>query len=360
MDDVRAVMDAAGSERAVLFGESEGGPMSLMFAATYPNRIQALVLFGAIVRWVDETFEGAFRPRDYEVMIDDLAEHRGDGQFIGLVAPSLREFPELLREVGGRFERMAFSPGSFRQLMMLHADLDARPIAANINVSTLVLHRSGDQVVDVRQGRWLAQHIPGARYLELEGDDHLMSAGDAESVLVAIEEFLTGAPRGALSDRVLATVLFTDIVDSTAQAAAMGDTRWRRVLDRHESLVRQLLTRYRGTEVKTTGDGFLATFDGPGRAIHCTQELISQLGGAGIDIRAGLHTGEIERRGNDIGGIAVHVAARVSALAGRGQALVSRTVKDLVAGSGITFTPFGTHELKGVPDSWELFSVAGG
>lgn len=359
MDDVRAVMDAVGSERAVIFGESEGGPMSILFAATYPERTTALVLYGPIARWVDETFPGA-RPRsEFERMIDEFVEGWGHGDVIAWFAPSYARLdPVLLAEAGGKFERSALSPGAFRQTVMTNADIDAREVATNITVPTLVLHRAGDLVVDVRQGRWLGQHIPGARYIELEGDDHLMQAGDPEPLLAHIEEFVTGRRSIEVPDRAVATVLFTDIVDSTARAVELGDRRWRAVLDRHEAIVRRQLELHRGKEIKTTGDGFLATFDGPARGIRCACEVGRSMAAAGMQIRAGLHTGEVELRGDDIGGIAVHIASRIAGLAGGGQVLTSRTVKDLVAGSGIRFVHFGEHTLKGVPDTWQVYEAS--
>jgi class 3 adenylate cyclase len=359
MDDVRVVMDAVGSERAAIFGDSEGGPMSIMFAATYPERTSHLLLYGTFARLVDDVFPGAYRPAEYEAKIEQMADAWGSGDVIGWFAPTwAREFPDLLREAGGKFERAAFSPGAFRQLMRLHADIDVRDIAATVAVPTLVLHREGEQVIDVRQARWLAQNIPGARLVELDGDDHLPSAGDADALIDQMEEFLTGERTVETSERALATVMFTDIVDSTARAAAMGDARWRTVLDQHESIVRRQLATHRGIEIKTTGDGFLATFDGPARGIRCANEISRSIAAAGVQVRAGLHTGEIELRGDDIGGIAVHIASRIASLADGGQVLTSRTVKDLVAGSGIRFVDLGEHTLKGVPDSWQVYEAS--
>lgn len=357
MDDVRAVMDAVGSERAAIFGESEGGPMSIMFAATYPERTSALVLYGSFARLVDEDFPGAVSPDAYAGFIQFAVEQWGTGQVMGWFAPSWQEFPDLLKEAGGRFERAAFSPGAFRELMMNNADIDARDITRSVSVPTLVAHRVGDQTIDVRQGRWLAEHIDGARYVELEGIDHLPSVGDADALIDCMEEFLTGHRTTATPERALATVLFTDIVDSTARASAMGDARWREVLGQHEAVVRKHLAHHRGQEIKTTGDGFLATFDGPARAIRCASEIVHS-SEAGVQVRAGLHTGEVELRGHDIGGIAVHIASRISSLADGGQVLTSRTVKDLVAGSGIVFHDAGEHRLKGVPDSWQIYEAS--
>jgi class 3 adenylate cyclase len=359
MDDVRAVMDAVGSERAAIFGESEGGPMSMMFAATYPERTAALVLYGAFVRWVDDSFEGAFHPDRFESRVTEMVKNWGTGRVVEWFGPTYGSFgEEVLREGGGRFERAAFSPGAFEELMRLNAQLDARPIAGGIRVPTLVLHRRDDQVVDVRQGRWLGKHIPGARYVELEGSDHVPQVGDPDAVIRHTEEFLTGQPPTEPPDRVLATVLFTDIVGSTDRASELGDARWSDLLRRHNSLVRTTLQRHRGHEIKTMGDGFLATFDGPARAIRCALEIVRSNASAAIPVRAGLHTGEIELLGEDIGGIGVHIAQRVSTVANGGEVLVSQTVKDLVAGSGIDFADRGERELKGVPGQWRLFAVA--
>jgi pimeloyl-ACP methyl ester carboxylesterase len=360
MDDVRAVMEAVGSERAAIFGESEGGPMSMMFAATYPDRTTGLVLYGAFARWVDDTFEGAVRPGEFEAQVTRSVENWGTGQVIGWFGPTYASLGEdLLRESGGRFERAAFSPGAYEELMRLNAQLDARGIVGGIRVPTLVLHRRDDQVVDVRQGRWLAEHIPDARYVELDGNDHLPQGGDPESVIRHTQEFLTGQRGVDQPDRVLATVLFTDIVGSTRQASEIGDARWADLLGRHNTLVRTALERHRGREIKTTGDGFLATFDGPARAIRCATEIIRSNSAAGIPVRAGLHTGEIEILGDDIGGIGVHIGQRVSSEAEGGEVLVSQTVKDLVAGSGIDFIDRGVRQFKGVSDEWRVFAVRG-
>src|SRR5579884_1171691 len=293
MDDVRAVMEEVGSEQAAILGESEGGPMSMMFAATYPERTTALVLYGAFVRWVDETFEGAVRPEEFEAQVARSMANWGTGQVIGWFGPTYASFgEEMLREGGGRFEQAAFSPGAYGELMRLNAQLDARGIVGGIRVPALVLHRRDDQVVDVRQGRWLGQHIPGAKYVELEGNDHLPQVGDPEAIILQVQEFLTGHRGVDQPDRVLATVLFTDIVGSTRRASDLGDARWADLLGRHNALVRSALERHRGREIKTTGDGFLATFDGPARAIRCASEVVRSNSAAGIPVRAGLHTGE--------------------------------------------------------------------
>jgi class 3 adenylate cyclase len=358
IDDVRAVMDAVGSERAAIFGESEGGPMSMLFAATYPQRTTALILYGTFARWVDDDFPGAYTRDEFTRLIDNHVQDWGRGEVVRWFAPGYAEFgEEILREAGGRFERSAFSPGAYRELMRLNAEIDVRAISKQVRVPTLILHRRGDKVVDVRQSRWLAAEIPNAQYVELDGENHLPHVGDVESVLRHTAEFLTGAPRVVETDRVLATVFFTDVADSTRRAAELGDARWRDVLDRHDSLMRTVLARHQGHEVKTTGDGFLATFAGPARAVRCGLEAVRAALQAGLAIRVGVHTGEVDIRGDDIGGIGVHIAARVAALAAPNEVLVSRTVKDLVAGAGLKFQERGEHTLKGVPDVWQLFAA---
>jgi class 3 adenylate cyclase len=357
MDDVRAVMDAAGSQQAVLFGVSEGAPLSILFAATYPERTQALVLHGGMARstWAPDY---PWAP-PVEALLEAIPLVEPDlltGEDIEIWAPSLAD-DERAKAWLGRYRRSAASPGSLAQLFMMFLDVDVRSVLPTIAVPTLVLHRRGDRVVNRRAGQWMAEQIPGSRYVELAGQDHFPWVGDSDAVLDEVEEFLTGVRHANEPDRVLATVLFTDIVGSTEHASALGDHAWRQLLDAHDATVRTHLERHRGKEVKATGDGFLATFDGPARAIRCAVELAIALRPAGIEIRAGLHTGEIEVRGDDVGGIAVHTAARVQSEARPGEVLVSRTVTDLVAGSGIRFVDRGSHVLKGVPGEWQLFAV---
>jgi len=291
-----------------------------------------------------------------EASMEMLGPYWGKGYGIEIFAPTLAEDPASVKW-WGRMERSAASPGMAAKLSEMFLDIDVRAILPSIRVPTLVMHRHGDPVVDVRAGRWLAERIPGARFLELPGRDHVPFSGDAVRVTEEVEEFLTGTRPAAEPDRVLATVMFTDIVGSTERAAELGDRAWRDVLERHHDVVRTELERHRGREVKTTGDGFLATFDGPARAIRCSRAMAEALRDHGVEIRVGLHTGEIEVIGEDVGGIAVHIAARVAALAGAGETLVSSTVKDLVAGSGISFSERGTHTLKGVPEEWRLYEV---
>jgi class 3 adenylate cyclase len=354
MDDVRAVMDAVGSERAALAGMSEGGPMSLLFAATYPQRTVALVLYGTLARVrrdVDYPFgnEEAFAEL-YRILDDGW----GTGESLRVFGQSLLDDAGA-REYFGRGERTSGSPGTIRAMADNLVGIDVRAVLPMISVPTLVLHATDDAAIPIGNGRWLADHISGARFVELPGD-HLTGVAD-DRFAEEVEKFLTGRRRTVTTDRVLSTVLFSDIVGSTKQAAALGDRRWREVLDRHDVVVRRAIETYRGKLIRSTGDGVLATFDGPARAVACGCELRDGLRSLGIDVRVGLHTGEVELRGDDIGGIAVHIGARVAAIGGAGEVLVSRTVTDLVAGSGIEFTGRGTYQLKGVPGDWQLFSV---
>ncbi|MFN8174100.1 MAG: adenylate/guanylate cyclase domain-containing protein [Solirubrobacteraceae bacterium] len=360
IDDVRAVMDAAGSERAALFGISEGGPMSVLFAATHPERASALVLYGAMARTTEAPDYPWGSPAD--ALLESAAEFiapywgREAKGTVELFAPSLADDPAVV-EFTARMERSAASPAMVQRIFEMFLDIDVRAILPTIHVPTLVLHRHGDRVVNWRAGQDLAERIPGARYVELEGIDHLPWAGDADAVLGEVEEFLTGARSTPEPDRVLATVMFTDIVGSTERAAEVGDTRWRELLSAHQAAVREDVARFGGREVKMLGDGCLATFDGPARAIRCGRAIADSARHLGVEVRVGLHCGEVELIGEDVGGIAVHIAARVGALAGGGEVLVSSTVKDLVAGSGVRFEDRGTTRLRGVPDEWRLFAA---
>jgi pimeloyl-ACP methyl ester carboxylesterase len=354
MDDVRAVMDAVDSSRAALFGMSEGGSIAAMFAATYPDRVSSLVLLGAAIRcWAPPEIDF-----DDPEVIAYIDEHFGEGLMLANGgAPSVAD-DERVRAWAGRVERLGMTPTSFRALVKMNAAFDARSVLPAVSAPTLVMHRTDEQVVVVDQGREAASLIPGARYVELPGADHLPYFDDPETTLALIEEFVTGDRRPSEIDRVLATVVFTDIVNSTQHATALGDRRWREMLDTYDATVARELERFRGRLVKTTGDGTLATFDGPGRAIQwalSTRDLTRSLG---FDIRAGAHTGEIELRGEDIAGVAVVIAHRISTQAEPGELLVSSTVKDLVAGSSIEFAQRGVHELKGVPDGWSLFAAS--
>jgi class 3 adenylate cyclase len=359
MDDIRAVMDAVGSERAAVLGWSEGAPLCALFAATYPQRTTALVMYGGVPRFVsDDDYQWGF-PRE---VLDDWVEQivpaawGQDEELLRLWAPSVAEQPGPRRWFV-RFGRLAASPGAAQALFGMAQDLDIRDILPAIRVPTLVLHRTEDSLVEVEHSRYMAERIPDAKLVELPGVDHLWWFGDQDAIVDEVQEFLTGARSAPEPDRVLATVMFTDIVGSTKRAADVGDSRWRELLERHEAIVRRELERHRGHEVNTTGDGFLATFDGPGRAIGCARAIAEAVRSLGIEVRAGLHTGECEVMNGDVGGIAVHTGARVSAEARPGEVLVSSTVKDLVAGSGIEFEDRGTHELKGVPGEWRLYAV---
>jgi class 3 adenylate cyclase len=357
MDDVRAVLDAAGSARAALFGPSEGGPMSALFAATYPQRTSALVLYGTFASTIrDAAYPWAMDPEERRKVIEAIPDHWGQGTYADLLAPSLAG-DERFRSWWARLERLGASPGAAMALRRMNGQIDVRSTLSAIRVPTLVLHRTGDLDTSIEEGRYLAAHIPGARFVDLPGADHLPWAGDQDVLLDEVEEFLTGTRPAAEPDRVLATVLFTDIVASTERAAELGDRRWRDLLFSHHAIVRRELERFRGRQVKTVGDGVLATFDGPARAVRCACAIRDGVRGLGLSLRAGLHTGECELIGDDVGGIAVHIGARVAATARSGEVLVSSTVKDLVVGSGIAFADRGSHRLKGVPGSWRLFAV---
>jgi class 3 adenylate cyclase len=353
MDDIRAVMDAVGSERAALLGYSEGAAMSALFAASHPERTSALILYEGFAAAPATDDSGIF---DEQVrVVRSTIDRWGDGETVRWVAPSVADNP-LQQRFWGMFERASMSPGVALALWEAIQHLDVRDVLPTIAVPTLVLHHV-DSAIPVAGGRMMADLVPGARYVELPGCDHIPGAGDPEAIAGEIEEFLTGAREGPQLDRVLATVLFTDIVDSTRRAADLGNAAWRHVLERHDALVRSQLGRFHGREVKQTGDGFLARFDGPARAIRCAQAISESARELGVEVRAGLHTGECELIGDDLGGVAVHVAARVSAQAGPGEVLVSGTVRDLVMGSGITLADRGEHDLKGVPGTWRLFAA---
>ena len=358
MDDLIAVMDAAGSERVALVGTLEGGPMAALFAATYPERVSALALYATFARatWAPG-YDWAWPAEVRKRHMDDEVKHWGEGRVVAGVAPSETSDPGFM-EWAGRLERLAASPSTIRRMMDLIGEFDVRDILPSIRVPTLVLHRRDDAFIKIEHSRYIAQRIPGARYVELEGSDNMFSLGDSEALLGEIEEHFTGARHEHEPDRMLATVMFTDICDSTRRAAEMGDRGWRFLLERHDALFRQALDRHRGREVKRTGDGFLATFDGPARAIRCAASVAEAMGSLGIQVRAGLHTGELEVMGGDLGGLAVHIAARVMDRASPSEVLVSGTVKDLVVGSGIDFEERGEHELRGVPGEWRLFAVS--
>jgi class 3 adenylate cyclase len=357
MEDVHAVLNATGSKRAALIGISEGGPMSMLFAASYPERTHALVLCGAEVceRTSDDWPWGEATPEEFETSMRSLPERWGAGRGLDHIAPSIAN--DATRAWWGKLQTHGMTPADAEAFMRIAFGIDVRHVAPAIRVPTLIVHRDGDRVCHVENARWLARNISGARYVELHGVDHAPFAGK-DDIVPEIREFLTGSREALEPDRVLATVLITDLVGSTELVRERGDRAWRDLLERHYSVVRRELARFRGSEINTFGDGVLATFDGPARAIRCALAMVDAVGGLGLGMRAGLHTGECERAGNDLTGIAVHVGARIAATAGSGEVVVSSTVRDLVAGSGLNFVDRGSHRLKGVDKPWRLFAVA--
>lgn len=359
MDDVRAVMDAAACERATIVGVSEGGPMALLFAATYPERVKSLVLWGTFARLAN----GEDYPQGVDVVASDqfcdqIAQNWGHGRVLPLIGTHDAPDDEATRRVLARFERASATPTMAAAANRFSLRIDARHVLDVISAPTLVVHRTGDPLINVVHARYLAEHICGARILELPGDFHFSYLGKEDQALDVIEEFITGTRAEPEIDRVLKTVLFTDIADSTELAVRVGDRRWDELLGAHDSIVRNELARFRGQEVKTTGDGFLACFDGPARAIRCASAINEKTRALGLEVRAGLHSGECVPRGDDFGGVAVHIGARVASLADAGEVLVTSTVRDLVAGSGIEFADRGQHALRGIPGDWQLLAVA--
>ena len=359
MDDVLAVMDAVGSEQAVLFGASEGGFMASLFAATYPERCISLLLYGACARWLqsDDYQEG----RSAELALiqgQRWIDGWGSGASLNVLAPSLSG-DERFRRWWGKFERHSVRPAAVAPIFQTIAATDVRAILPAIRVPTLILHRRGDRLIDVNNGRYLAAHIPHARYVELPGDDHMYFTGDADALLDEIEEFVTGSRGVHDPDRILATVMFTDIVRSTEHAARLGDRRWHDLIAHHDRLIQDHISVYRGRSIRTTGDGVFAAFDGPARAIRCAVAVIGAARSLDVDLRAGLHTGECELAGDDLAGVTVHIGARIADLAEPSQVLVSGTVRDLVVGSNIGFRFHGMQALQGVPGEWRLFMVDG-
>jgi pimeloyl-ACP methyl ester carboxylesterase len=357
MDDVRAVMDAVGSERAALLGYSEGGPMSVLFAATYPERTTALVLYGTYAKRLDPDEDYPWAPtRSARLAYADEVERTwGTEGDLGTMAPNAD--PALRRWWSAR-ARASASPGAARDLILVNSEIDVREVLPVVRVPTLVLHRNGDLDSGPDEGRYIADRIPGARFVELEGSDHVPWI-DSDQIVDEVEEFLTGVRSGRTPDRVLATVLFTDVVDSTGRAAALGDRPWRELLGRYRALVREQLARFGGVEVDTAGDGTLARFDGPARAARAALAIVESVRGAGLEVRAGIHTGELELTAEGIAGIAVHIAARIVSQAGPSEVLASSTVRDLVVGSGLEFEERGAAELRGVPGTWRLYAVVG-
>lgn len=357
MDDIRAIMDAVDSTRAAIMGESEGGPLALLFAAAHPERVSGLILQGAEVRertdadwpWGENTDE------QHEATMATLGDRWGQGRGISEIAPSVAG-QEWAREWRARVELNAATPGAAEAFMRMAFEIDVRDVAPTVSVPTLVVHSVEDQVCHVENGRFLARAIPGARYVELPGSDHVPWF-DPEPTLAEIREFLTGRREAASPDRVLVTVLFTDLVMSSELATLLGNRRWRDLLEQHHAIVRRVLTRFEGREIDTAGDGFFATFDGPARAIRCAQAILADVASLGVAVRAGLHTGEVEVLGDKVAGIAVNIGARVAGAAAPGEILVSSTVRDLVAGSGIGFAERGSATLKGIDGTWRLFAV---
>jgi len=353
MDDVRAVMDAVGIERAAIFGISEGGSLATLFTASHPARSQALILYGAFAK-----FKSWFPTQE---ALEDLFQYIdtawGSGESLPMFAPTMKDHLGL-REWWGKFERLGGSPGAVKKIMRLNSQIDIADILPTVNVPTLIIHRKDDVTVNVEGGRLFAKRIPNAKYVELSGVDHLPFVGEnSNQILDEMAKFLTGEWRPLETDCVLATVLFTDIVNSSRRAAELGDRGWRDLLIRHHRLVRGELSRYRGKEVDTTGDGFFATFDGPARGIRCACAIRDAVSGLDLTIRAGLHTGECEIMEDKVSGIAVHIGARIMEKAEPGEVFVSSTVKDLVAGSGLKFNDRGKHNLKGIPGEWRIFQV---
>lgn len=354
MDDVRAIMDEIGSRRAILLGFSEGCPMSALFTATYPDRVSHLILFGGFARAADR-----IAPDAWEANVSHLVKNWGTGVMVKAAIGNQVPTPDTVAQFA-KFERLSASPGALKTVILLNRQIDVTSILPSVQVPTLVMHRRTDIQMPVALGRSLAAQIPGAKYIEYPDGDHAFWTGDVDTLLGDIEEFVTGHRESASTEleRVLATVLFTDIVDSTRSAAEKGDQSWRRLLDSHDQLAKQMVEKHCGILVKNTSDGILATFDGPGRAVRCALAFGTAALQIGLPLRAGLHTGEIEIRGRDIGGIAVHAAARVMAQSRSSEVLVSRVVTDLVAGAGLKFVERGSYELKGLPGRWDLFAAS--
>ena len=355
MDDIRAVLDAVGSRRTALVAGIGASYLTILFAATYPERTSALVLIDGYARlfgaedylpWLPRTFP----PEEGE----SIRAGWGRGILLSRLAPKEAMDPEIVQAFAA-YERQSASPGTGQAMLQMLYEGDVRAVLPAIGVPTLVIAHAESARIPIEHSRYLAEHIPGARYLELPGNENLLWAGDQQGLIAEVQEFLTGVRPRDEPDRVLATVLFTDIVDSTRRASELGDRRWRSLLAAHDRAARAELDRYRGREIHTTGDGFLAVFDGPARAIRCAAAIREAVRSIGLEVRSGLHTGEVELTDADVRGIAVHIGARIAALAGPGDILVSTTVKDLVIGSGIVFEDRGLHELKGVPEEWRLF-----
>jgi class 3 adenylate cyclase len=362
MDDILAVMDALRWEQVALLGYAEGGSLCMLFAASYPERVSSLILVNAAARLLKaDDYPWGWEPATTPMHEAAAKWGRVDYPFLERFSPGMRTHPdwdEFVRH-HARWQRFGASPGIFLALQRVAMEIDVRGILPAVRCPTLIMHRRDNRIVEVGNGRYLADHIPDSKYIELPGADHYPWHDDADTVLDNVHEFITGHQPAPELDRVLATILFTDIVGSTARAASMGDHAWKDLLNQHHTIVRRELARFRGREIDTAGDGFFATFDGPARAVKCALSIRDAVRTIGLEIRAGLHTGECEIMGSNIGGLAVHIGARVASRAEPSEVLVSSTVRDLVAGSGITFADRGVHELKGVPEEWHIFAVTG-
>jgi class 3 adenylate cyclase len=363
MDDIRAVMDAAGSERAVLFGSDEGGARCVLFAASHPARTTALVTFGIWAKYSASPDYPWGWPEERSQAFRSLIQNKwGTEEFwrtdTYLAASPIQSDPDRVR-AWARYSRLSASPGAALAIDQMAADLDIRAVLPTVRVPTLVMHRTADTSEQVEQARYIGERIPGAEVVELPGDEHAPFMGDTGAVLDQLRSFI-GAIREeeAEFDRVLATVVFTDLVGSTEHVVALGDRAWRELVEPHHATIRRLLARYRGTEVDTAGDGFFATFDGPARGVRCAQAIVDAVNSLGLEVRAGVHTGEVETINDKVGGVAVSIGARIAAMAGPGEVLVSSTVKDLTAGSGLAYEDAGEHELKGIPGAWHVYRVA--
>ena len=360
MHDVQSILNEVGSERAALFGISEGGPMSLLYAATYPERTSALVLYGAYAKrsWSTD-YPFGWKDAKWNSVLGNIEHYWGTPQGISVTmwAPSIAGDPRAAEGLASYF-RASASPGAAAAIMKMNREIDVRHILPATRVPTLILHRTAERVIDVEHARYMAQRIPGAKLVELPGEDHMAWFGDQDLILDEVEQFLTGSRHAHEPERVLATVLFVDIAGSTARAAALGDNSWRELLETFYARVREVLHQYRGREINTSGDGLLATFDGPARAVRCASAIRDTVRSLHLEVRCGVHTGECEIVGNDIAGIAVHTGARVASIAAPSEVLVSQTVRDLVAGSGLILEEYGTYTLKGVPNEWRLFRAA--
>jgi class 3 adenylate cyclase len=357
MDDVRAVLDAAGWERAVIWGISEGGPMAMLFAATYPSRVPALILYGTFARFSRaDDYPHGYPPQANERWLAAIEPKWGTGELSRYFAPSIAADPASMRSFA-RLERLAMSPGTARKLFTLLTQTDVRHVLPAIRVPTLILHRAGDGPIHIGHARYLAEHIAGAKYVELAGIDHVVFVGDRDALLAEVREFLTGERAAPEADRVLTTILFCDIVDSTRRASEIGDREWKTLLSRFYAVVDEKLQLFRGRKLDTAGDGLFAAFDGPARAVRCGAALVEAVKPLGVQLRVGAHTGECEVLGESYSGIAVHIGARVASAAQPGQVLVTSTVKDLVVGSDIRFEDLGPHSFKGVSSEWRIYRL---